>query len=246
MHAVVGVASYGRLERRLVGHAALLAEVHVEVCQVLYHHHIVACGEASEDFQLMFGQTHPRGVVRVAEQHCCDTPCLEMAFEFFSEGFSSEVRHIESLHAHSDDRALLFLHRETGVDEEHRVALFVELGDGQVERERRLHGAYRGHDTIGRDVQSDECPHELAAPVLHLGNTRDERIVRAATFFQRFVLCSDTHRLGGQSGLAQLHVDKLLARSTLNVLHYTHQLANTRIAQLTGVAQTKVDTCLVN
>ena len=169
-----------------------------------------------------------------------------MAFEFFSEGFSTEVRHIESLHAHADDRALLFLHRETGVDEEHRVALFVELRDGQVERERCLHGAYRGHDTIGRDVQSDECPHELAAPVLHLGNTRDERIVRAATFFQRFVLRSDTHRLGGQSGLAQLHVDKLLARSTLNVLHYTHQLANTRIAQLTGIAQTKVDTCLVN
>ena len=72
MHTVVGVASYRGLVWRLEGLRAILAEVHVEVCQVLDNDNIVLSSHAADNLQLLLVEAHPRWVVGVRVDQTAD------------------------------------------------------------------------------------------------------------------------------------------------------------------------------
>ena len=246
MDTVVGVASDRGLIRRFVRDTAFLAEIHIEICQILDNQHIVLGGKASDDLQLTLGKTHPRGVVGVGKEHSRDTTCLEMAFQFRLQCFPPETGNIETIHAHTNDLALLLLDGETRVDKKDGITLFVELGHRKIESKSRLHTAHSRDNTIIGNVKSDECTDEFTSPMFNLGNTCNNGVMSGIAIKQCLMFGFDTDLLGRQTGFAQLHVDKLFAGSALDVFDYAHELANRGITEFVCITQTEIHTGLIN
>ena len=119
-----------------------------------------------------------------------------MTLQFLCQGFATEIRHIKRIHTHTNDLALLFLNRETRVEEKDRVAFLVQLGDEHIDGESRLHATYGRNDALGRDIEVHEGTNELATPVFDLGDTRNERILGAIARLEGFVLGCYTDLLG--------------------------------------------------
>ena len=117
MHAVLGVTAYSRLIRCLIRHAAFLAEVHIEVCQVFDDNDIVFRSQSADDLQFLLRQAHPTRVVGVGEEHGSYTAGLEVTLQFGFQFIAAEVCYVKRIHAHADNLALLLLYRETGVHE---------------------------------------------------------------------------------------------------------------------------------
>ena len=123
-HVVVGIVSHAGLIGRFEGHAQVLTEVHGEVGQVLHNHTVVFRGQRANDLQLLLSEAHPRGVVGVRIDDGADIAFRQIALQLRTEFLATEVIDIECLVLYALHLQLHLLHRETRVDEQHRILAF--------------------------------------------------------------------------------------------------------------------------
>ncbi len=164
-------------------------------------------------------------------------PRAKMLFELGLQLLAAILHDIERLYSYAQHAALRLLHRETWVDEEHRIALLAQLAQCKYRCESTLHRSYRRHDALLRNVDVDESLDESSGCLVQRVDTRYKRILGAHAPAQRLALCLDADLLGIQSGHALLHAYVTLARLALDIRHDAHELTYRRHAQLMRIAQ---------
>ena len=246
MQAVVGIASYRWLIWCLEWLRAILAEIHIEVCQILDNHNIVLRSHTTDNLQLLLVETHPRWVVRVRVDHTADTTRRQYLLKFCLESLAAIVDNVERLVANALHATLCLLHREAWVDEEDSIAILTHLREGHKRCKSTLHRTYRRHEASRWNVDVDEGLNEARCLLCEGLDTGDERILRTYTREQRLVLGLDTDLLCWQARLANLHTDILHAHLSLDILNDANKLTNRGCAQLLGVAQTVGDADVID
>ena len=143
--------------------------------------------------------------------------------------------HIESLILNTHHLQLLFLHGETGIDEEHSVFLRVIL---RAEREgsiAALHASHDGYAALSVHIQTDEGLDEARSLMLQGGQTLDVGILTGNAITQGIDLSLNANLGSRQTGDAHLHLDKLHAGLALGILCYALHLANGGSANILDV-----------
>ena len=116
MHAIVGIATYCWLIRWFVWRTAFcITEVHIHICQIFNHKHIVACSQLSYNLQFALCHAHPRRIIRIRKQHRSYPTRLESSFQFHCQCFTPIICHIHRFNTHANHFTLLLLHRKAWI-----------------------------------------------------------------------------------------------------------------------------------
>ena len=231
-HIAVGVLSHCGLERRLAGHAVILAEVHEEVSGILHHHHTVLIGHLADNLQFVFRKAEPGGIVGAAIDKAGYVAVLQLLLQFVAQLVAAVLIHVESLHGDTQHTALLLLHRETGVDKQHLGLLGIVARQRQEAGEPRLHRTHRRHAALRRHVDIEEILHKAGSLLLKVGRAVDLGIDRSHATAQCLNLGIHTHLRGRQAGDAHLHLHKTDTRLLLHILDHLAHLADRSLARV--------------
>ena len=226
----VGVLGHGGLEGGLAGDAVVLAEIHEEVGGVLHDDDAVLVGHLADNLQLVVGEAEPGGVVGTAENHAGHVAVLQFFFEFVAELVATVLVDVESLHRDAQHAALLLLHGEAGVDEEHLGLLGIVARQREEAGEACLHRAHGGHAAVGGDVDIKEVLHKAGGLFLEVGGAVDLGIDAGDAALEGLDLCLHTHLRGGQAGDAHLHLHKAHTGLLLHILYHLAHLADAGLA----------------
>ena len=229
-HIAVGIFGHGGLEGSLAGDGVVLAEVHEEVGVVLEDHHAVLVGHLADDLQLVVGEAEPGGIVGAAVDEAGHVAVLQLLFELVAQLVATVLIHVEGLHGDAEDAALLLLHGEAGVDEEHLGLLGIVAGEREEAGEACLHRAHGGHAAVGRDVDVEEVLDEAGGLFLEVGGTVDFGIDAGDAALQGLDLGLDTHLRCGQAGDAHLHLHEADTGLLLHILYHLAHLADAGLA----------------
>ncbi len=140
-----------------------------------------------------------------------DVALLEVAFQFGSQLRAAVLIDVEGLVFEAHDAVLLFLHGETGVDEEGGVAFFAAAHEGHETGHAAHHGTDGRDAVLGIDFKVDEILDEACGFLLQGGDALDVRVDGGDALLQGLDLRLHAHGARRQSGNAHLHAHKLLA-----------------------------------
>ena len=118
---IVRVACDCCLIRRLKRFSEWLAEVHGEVGEVFDYNRVVFIRHLSDNLQFFFFQAEPGGIVGIGVDHGGYVSFGKILFQYFTQLFSAVFVNVERFIFITHHHDLLFLHRETRVDEQDRV-----------------------------------------------------------------------------------------------------------------------------
>ena len=178
----------------------------------------------------MVGEAEPGGIVGAAVDEAGHVAVLQLLFELVAQLVATVLIHVEGLHGDAEDAALLLLHGEAGVDEEHLGLLGIVAGEREEAGEACLHRAHGGHAAVGRDVDVEEVLDEAGGLFLEVGGTVDFGIDAGDAALQGLDLGLDTHLRCGQAGDAHLHLHEANASFFLHILYHLAHLADAGLA----------------
>ena len=180
----------------------------------------------------LLGEAEPGGVVGAGVDEAGDVAVLEFLFEFVAQFVAAVFIDVEGFHGDAEHAALLFLHGEARVDEEHFGLFGIIAGEGEEAGESGLHGADGGYAAVGGDVDVEEVLHEACRLFLEVGGAVDFGIDGGDAAFEGLDLGVDSDLGCGQSGDAHFHLYETDARLMLHVLDHFAHLADAGFARV--------------
>ena len=176
--------------------------------------------------QFIFGEAEPGGVVGAAVDEAGHVAVAQFLFEFVTEFVTTVFVDVEGFHGNAEHATLLFLHGETGVDEEHLGLLGIVAGEGEEAGETGLHGAHGGDAAVGSDIDIEEVLDKAGGLFLEVGGTVDFGVDGGDTALEGFNLCLYAHLGCGQAGNAHLHLDETDVGFFFHILNHLPHLAD--------------------